>query len=282
MAPEKTSQPPEEGTLEGRDAEQAEQRSTIGAPVVLEAVAHEGREELERHPAALAWSGLAAGLSMGFSLVAEGLLQAHIPATPWRPLVSKLGYSIGFLIVVMGRQQLFTENTLTVVLPLLQRRDRETFWKVIRLWTVVLACNLLGAFAFAYVTSHTDLFTPAVKAAFVDIGAASLKGGFGLTVLRAVFAAWLIALMVWLLPVAQESRLQVIIIITWLVALGGFAHIVAGATEVFNLLWLGRIGAGEVLVRFFVPTLIGNVVGGVSLVAMVNHNQVNAGQGAMA
>src|SRR4051812_30179237 len=103
---------------EGEKAGEARERRSVSARIVHEAVLAEGLEELERTSAALAWSGLAAGLSMGFSLAAEGLLRAHLPDTSWRPLVDRLGYSIGFLIVILGRQQLFTENTLTVILPL--------------------------------------------------------------------------------------------------------------------------------------------------------------------
>lgn len=103
------------------EEKQVEERVALGANVVYETVRREGDEEMLRTSSALAWSGLAAGLSMGFSFVAEALLASYLPDRPWRPLISKLGYSVGFLIVVLGRQQLFTENTLTVILPLLLR-----------------------------------------------------------------------------------------------------------------------------------------------------------------
>src|SRR5690242_21471880 len=99
--------------LNERELEEVERRSSIRAHVVHEAIRVEGEEELHRRSSALAWSGLAAGLSMGFSLLAEGVLRSAIPDTPWRPLVSKLGYTVGFLVVILGRQQLFTENTRT-------------------------------------------------------------------------------------------------------------------------------------------------------------------------
>src|SRR3954452_22587275 len=95
--------------------EEAEERSAPHPSVVYEAIYSEGRDELERGGGSLFFSGLAAGLSMGFSLISEGLLRAFLPDAPWRPLTTKLGYSVGFVIVVLGRQQLFTENTLTVV-----------------------------------------------------------------------------------------------------------------------------------------------------------------------
>src|SRR5579885_2100774 len=86
--------------------EEAARRTALPADVVYQAICNEGENELARSSAALAWSGLAAGLSMGFSLVAEGLLTVHLPEAPWRPLITKLGYSVGFLMVVLGRQQL--------------------------------------------------------------------------------------------------------------------------------------------------------------------------------
>jgi len=242
-------------------------------------VRREGEEELKRSTAALAWSGLAAGLAMGFSLVGEGLLKAHLPEASWTPLVAKLGYSFGFLIVILGSQQLFTENTLTVIVPLMARRTGEVLGNVARLWSVVLATNLLGALLFAFVIGRTELFRPEVHHAFAAIGAKAVASGFWLTVLKGVFAGWLIALMVWMLPAAESSQVLVIVLMTWLVGVGEFAHVVAGAAEVFYLAVTGALGWGDTITRFLAPTLLGNVVGGVTLVSAVNHAQVVAGGG---
>ncbi len=125
------STPSEESPLSQEEAEQkredrvVEEKAAVGSHIVYKAILKEADEELGRSTIALAWSGLAAGLSMGFSLVAEGLLQSHLPDAAWRPLISKFGYSLGFLIVILGRQQLFTENTLTPMLPLLQSATGE-------------------------------------------------------------------------------------------------------------------------------------------------------------
>ena len=137
--------------LSEEEQQDARERTSVTAYVVHEAIRLDGEEELRRSSSALAWSGLAAGLSMGFSLVGEGVLRACMPDAPWRPAIAKLGYSLGFLIVILGRQQLFTENTLTAILPLLARRNLGTLWQVLRLWTVVLAANLAGAHVFAWV-----------------------------------------------------------------------------------------------------------------------------------
>lgn len=260
--------------LNRTEREQATGRSTISAAVVHEAIRKEGERELCRPPMALAWSGLAAGLAMGFSLVAQGLLHAYLPVASWTPLLDNFGYSMGFLIVVLGRQQLFTENTLTVILPLLAHPHRGTFLLVVRLWTIVLCTNLVGALLFAMIVAHTTLFPPEVQRAFAEISQHSLHGGFGMTILRAIFAGWLIALMVWLLPAAEGTRTHIIILLTYLVSLGGFAHIIAGSVDVLYLVNIGAVSWFTYFGNFMIPTLIGNIIGGVTLVALLNFAQV--------
>lgn len=268
----------EEQTPE-REHREAEERNAPSGKVVYKAIMKEGEEELQRPSAALFWSGLAAGLSMGFSMIAEGLLHAYLPDAAWRPLVSKLGYSVGFLIVILGRQQLFTENTLTPVLPLLRRKRSATLSNVARLWAIVLVANLLGALAVAVACARTEAFDPHVRESFAELGRRATEHGFGVTLLRAVFAGWLIALMVWLLPFAETARVWVIVIITYVIGLGHFSHVIAGAVEVFALAAAGRAAWGAVLGGYVLPTLVGNVLGGVTLVAALNHAQVVAGGG---
>ena len=121
--------------LSEQQVRDAESRTSVSAAVVHEAIRQDGDEELQRPMSALAWSGLAAGMSMGFSFLAEGLIRTFLPDAPWRPLLVNLGYPVGFLIVVIGRQQLFTENTLTAIIPLLARRRLSTFVSVMPFWS---------------------------------------------------------------------------------------------------------------------------------------------------
>ncbi|MCJ8163385.1 formate/nitrite transporter family protein [Pontibacter sp. E15-1] len=251
---------------------------TPSARTIHDIVYEEAESELERPSGALFWSGLAAGLSMGFSMISEGLLEAYLPDSEWSILVSSFGYSIGFLIVILGKQQLFTENTLTPILPLLHRKDMATFLNVGRLWGVVLLANLLGALLIALVVAHTSAFDPHVLKAFEEIGKKAMEPGFGTTLLRGVFAGWLIALMVWLLPYAETARVWVIIIITYIVGVGHFSHVIAGAVETFTLAALQQATWLEVLGNYILPTLIGNILGGVILVAAINHAQIMAGK----
>lgn len=265
--------------LDRQQREKAAEEQSLDADTTHEVIRREGEEELKRSTSALAWSGLAAGLAMGFSLVAEGVIKSHLPEAGWTPLVSKLGYSFGFLIVILGSQQLFTENTLTAVVPLLANRTGEMLRNVARLWGVVLLANLVGALAFAFVLGRTELFRPEVHHAFVSIAQKAVENGFWLTLLKGVFAGWLIALLVWMLPASESSHVLVIVLVTWLVGVGEFAHIVAGAVEVFYLAIVSQLGWGEAFTRFIIPTLIGNVLGGVTLVSALNHAQVTAGGG---
>jgi formate-nitrite transporter family protein len=263
-------QPDADGKLKA-EQEEAEERSAPTPSVVWQAVYAEGRDELQRGPRQLAWSALAAGLSMGFSLITEGLLRRYLPAAEWRPLVAKLGYSMGFLIVVLGRQQLFTENTLTVMLPLLHHKSMRELGKVARLWAVVFAGNLLGALVIGWVLGHTALFDDTVKQVF---GAVALEGSgasFGTVMLRGVFAGWLIALMVWLMPGAETARIWIIILVTYVIALSGFAHVIAGSVDKLFLVTTGQLSLGAYLGGFLAPSFLGNVIGGVSLVAALNH-----------
>jgi formate/nitrite transporter FocA (FNT family) len=250
-----------------------ERRSAPRTEVVYETIREEGEGELRRSPSALAWDGLAAGLSMGFSFVAEGLLRSHLPDAVWRPLVAKFGYSVGFLIIVLGRHQLFTENTLTVILPLLQRPIASTLAQVLRLWAVVLAANLTGALLFAFVISHTELFEPNVREVFGEVGREALKSWWALTLLKGVFAGWLIAMMVWMLPASESARFFVVIVMTYIVALGGFAHVIVGSVEVFYFVLTGGAGWGTYF-GWLLPTLAGNIIGGTTLVAALGHAQV--------
>ncbi|HUB79557.1 MAG TPA: formate/nitrite transporter family protein [Bryobacteraceae bacterium] len=256
------------------EIKEAQHRSSVTPHVVHEAVRREGEQELHRSISALAWSGLAAGLSMGFSLITEGLLRHALPDAPWRPAVTKLGYSSGFLLVILGRQQLFTENTLTPMLPLFHKRDAATAKLVGRLWGVVLTANLVGALIVALTLARTGVFPPEIRSVFAEIGLESMSQTFGQVVLRGVFAGWLIAMLVWMLPFAETARFFVIVMMTWLIGFGAFSHVVAGAVDVLFLAGTGGATWQAAVGGYILPALIGNILGGVALVAVVNHAQV--------
>jgi formate/nitrite transporter FocA (FNT family) len=279
---EKASQEKEEARkphLDPEEQKKAEEEESLNANITYEATRREGDKELSRTPSALFWAAVAGGLSMGFSFVAEGLLRAHLPDAEWRPLIAKLGYPVGFLIISLGSQQLFTENTITPIVPLLVARTTEMLKRVGMLWIVVLIGNLLGAYAFASLVGLTDAFDPRVHVAFAAIGHEALRSGFATTFVRGIFAGWLIALLVWMMPAASSEQVKVIVVMTYLVGLGGFAHIIVGSVEVFYLVVTGAVSVNTYFIGFMAPALLGNIVGGLTLVTALNHAQVVAGGG---
>lgn len=269
----------EEERKKQREEEEVHQKAAASVRIVYKAILEEADEELHRASAGLAWSGLAAGLSMGFSLVAEGLMQSRMPNAPWADLVSKLGYTLGFVILVLSRQQLFTENTLTPVLPLLQQRDLPTLKNVARLWGILLVTNLIGAALVAYTLERSTAFSPEAKAAFLKISSEAMQPDNGTLFVKGIFAGWLIALMVWMLPMAETSRIWVLVFIPYVVGLGGLSHIVIGSIYSIYTIAAHQHTWAEYFGHFAWPTLLGNCIGGVALVAFVNYGQATAGDG---
>jgi formate/nitrite transporter FocA (FNT family) len=260
--------------MSGDNEARAQEQHVPEGEIIYRAIRGDGDHALAMTNAELAWSGVAAGLSMGFSLAAEGLLRAHLPEAPWRPLVAKFGYAVGFLIVMLGRQQLFTEQTLTAMLSLFSVDRREgTIGNVARLWAIVLMANLVGAALFAAAAAWTPAFTPEVRSVFADIGHEALNPGFAANLVRGIYAGFLIATMVWLLPGSGESRMWIVVIIAWVVGIASLAHVIAGSSETLYVVFRGERALGDYLLNFLLPSFVGNSIGGVALVAALAHAQ---------
>jgi formate/nitrite transporter FocA (FNT family) len=172
----------------------------------------------------------------------------------------------------MGRQQLFTETTLTVMLPVLHGTHR--LHQVARYWAIVFAANIFGTLLFAAAATVPNLFQPDTLKAFSELGVKAVEPGFLGVLIKGVFAGWLIALMVWLLPAAASARFFIIVAVTWLIGVAHFSHVIAGSAEAAFAAMQGATGWSDYLVGFLLPALIGNSVGGVVFVALLNHAQV--------
>ncbi len=256
------------------DEDEQGQAASHAAPralVIHEIVRAEGEEALKRENSALIWSALAAGLSMGFSFLTQSLLRASLPDAPWRHAIDGFGYSVGFIIVILGRQQLFTESTLTAVLPVLTRRDLGSLGAMLRLWGIVLVANIAGAWIFAALLTVPGVFRPDVSSSMLSLAGETMKSPFVATFFRSLFAGWLIAMMVWLLPSARSARLLTVLLITYVVSLGHLSHIIAGSVEAAYAVLRGAAPLQDFVIVFMLPTLLGNTLGGVALVALLNH-----------
>lgn len=232
-------------------------------------------EELERPASSLLFSSLAAGMLIGFSFLASAFVSHYAPEPYKHPLAS-LAYPIGFMFVIMGRSELFTENTLEPVIPLLHKRDAETFNKLLRMWGLLIVGNLIGALVFGWILGATNIIDTPLHPSMQEVARQSTEGGFGMVFYKAIFGGWLIALLAWLLASTIETTAQIFMI--WVatapISAFHFRHSIAGSVEAFYRAVTGAAGWGEMLGSFIVPSLLGNAVGGVLLVALFNYAQV--------
>jgi formate/nitrite transporter FocA (FNT family) len=261
-------------TQKKEEREAVQEAATLSPRLVFEAIRRNGEEELERPGGALWFSGIAAGILISFSVLGEAVLRTHLPDTEWRYIIENAGYSLGFLLVILGRMQLFTENTITTVVPALITPTGSMFARVGRLWGLVLLANVVGAFAVAVFLAHTPAMSQEVRDAVTDLSHHATGMPWVEGLVRGIPAGVLIAALVWMLPGANGSEVALIIIFTWLIALGDFTHIVAGSVEMAFLAVQGEIGPLRAVFGFFLPVLAGNVIGGTAVFTLLAWAQI--------
>ncbi len=239
-----------------------------------QAVREEGEDELDRPISSLFFSGLAAGMAIASSLIAEGALHAALPDTPWRSVVVAFGYPIGFLMVILGRMQLFTESTITAMLPLMTEPSGWALKRTLRLWGVVLGANLIGTALAGGMIAAGLLGGSELRTAMIEVSLKITELSAGATFVNAVPAGFMIAALAWSLPNARAQSFLVILAITYVVAIGGFSHSIVGSVEAWLLLFAGKTGVVQTLGRLMAPAILGNLLGGAGLFALLAHAQV--------
>lgn len=245
---------------------------------ILARVMADARNELERSSPGLAFSGFAAGLTMGLSGLGVAILSHWLPHAHWTPLVEYTLYPLGFLAVIIGRAQLFTENTLYPVVLLLD--TRRGLLGTLRLWVVVFCANVLGVLVFATLMTEAPTIRPETRDLLAQLGHEAVSKPFGHVFWTGVIGGWLIALVAWLVEGAEMSIGQIALIwlLTYLVGLGGFAHCIATSGEILVGVLHGPVGGLDYL-RWLAAAALGNAAGGVIIVALLNYGQVMAGGG---
>lgn len=272
---------PEVKSDEVRDAVDSAKTRTVAKATALsprlihEVIRYDGEEELKRPFRSLFWSGIAAGVLISFSIIGKAMFNAYLPDEQWRPLIANFGYSFGFLLVILGRMQLFTENTIVTVLPMMARRTLQSAQELLKLWSTVLLANVIGCLIAAAAMAYANILPAEIAAEVTGLS----QKAMGLPALdslaRGVPAGILIAALVWMLPQASGSSFWVILLFTWLIGVCGFTHIVAGSVEMAYLLVSGDLGVGAALTGFFIPVLAGNVIGGTLIFAFLAWAQVS-------
>lgn len=272
------AKPPEHKDEEHITEEEREQAATLTrlkSRIVYEIIRQEGRSELSRPQSSIWWSGIAAGLGISMSLAMEAMLRVALPDTDWRPLVENLGYSAGFLLVMLGRLQLFTENTVTAVLPTLADPCRRTILGTTRLWSTVFLANMVGTLLAAVFWTYSGAMSPDVSATALELSRHVAGWSAGETFVRALPAGFLIAALVWMMPSSEGSEFWVILFFTYLIALGDFAHVVVGSAELFMVALSGEQGILKLIGVNLLPALAGNIIGGAGLFAILAWGQVH-------
>lgn len=270
----RTKQGSDTGTKSSQNSDEQQLPST--AAVIHEQIRHHGEQELNRDAMALLLSAIAAGLSMGLSLLVKALLAQHVENLPGGILIEHLGYCVGFVVVIIAQQQLFTENTITAVLPVMQHPRRWQFLRLIRLWTLVLMGNFIGTALAALAFIHWPVFDPQLQQQFHHISEESTLQGANVMFFGALCSGWLVATMVWMFPYAGQAKILVIVMITWIMSLAGMSHIVVGSVEAFYLTFTDSASWTAFFWPFAIPTLAGNITGGTLIFALLSHVQIRS------
>jgi len=240
---------------------------------IYEQVAENARQELERPSIALALSGFGAGAFMGLSALGTAIGFALLSDSPHARIFSRMFYPLGFIIVIIGRSQLFTENTLYPVALVL--KEKRQFWNTLRLWAVVLPANVLGALVFALLVTHTSAIEPAFVSTLSELGAKAISHPASTVFWSGVIAGWMIALAAWLVSASHSitGSVMVIWMLTYVVGLGDFAHCIASSCEIMTTV-LSHHAPWVAYFQWFGPAVLGNILGGVCLVTILEYGQV--------
>jgi formate/nitrite transporter FocA (FNT family) len=260
--------------VEDAKSRSVEKAAALSPRLIHEVIRYDGEEELERPFFSLFWSGIAAGVLISFSIIGKAMFMAYLPDTRWQPLIVNFGYSFGFLLVILGRMQLFTENTIVTVLPVMAKRTLAGLLQLLRLWGIVLLANVIGCLIAACAMVYTSLLPPDIASAVVALSQKAMSLPALDALARGVPAGILIAALVWMLPQASSASFWVILLFTWLIGVCGFTHVVAGSVEMAYLLVAGDISVGAAVGGFFLPVLTGNVIGGTLIFAFLAWAQV--------
>ncbi len=252
--------------------------SRPNAEKIFDRAAQNGLDELSRSTHALAISGLAGGLTMGLTGMSVAIVRALLPAGPLSDFFSYFFYPIGFIAVIVGRAQLFSENTLYPVV--LVFTDARHIRNTLRLWAAVFVSNVAGAFLFATLAVKAPTLEPKVVQELVRLGTDMVAASSGNIFWTGVFGGWLIALVAWVVTASQWTIGQIMMVwlLTFIVGAGHFAHCIATSNEIIASVLAGPVPMASFFHWLAIATS-GNIVGGVIMVSLLNWGQVHAGEG---
>lgn len=249
----------------------------LTATQIFHSAVDHAREEINRPWTALTFSGVAGGLTMGLTGLSTGLVISLLGHGSLAQVAAAVVYPIGFLAVIVGGAQLFTENTLYPVVLVLTEKGH--FVQTLKLWVIVYCGNWIGSILFAILAVKTSALQPGVRNALIELGQRGVDHPFVDVFWSGVVAGWLLALVAWLVTGSHWTTGQAVVTwaMTFVLGLGNFAHCVASSGEILSSLLAGNIASSE-YVSWLVAATLGNIAGGVVMVSVLNYGQVKAGK----
>jgi len=242
----------------------------FSADEIFERILASADEEIAADKKRLFFSGLTAGFAIVLTFLGHAVGTATFPDNRF---LGAILYPIGFLYIILGHYQLYTENTLPPVALVLSRL--ASFPLLMRVWVVVLIANDVGAGLGTYLLANTHTLSPDAIRAGTEFTRIGLEHGWWTVFTRALFAGWLVAGVVWLDHAARDtvSRFFIIYAIFYLVSAAHLYHVITAAAEAFFFLFTTESASLAVFYEFWLPVLLGNTVGGVFLFTLVNYAQ---------
>lgn len=232
-------------------------------------------EEIDAGARELFFSGVTAGFAIVLTFIGFSVGRAQFPDNPF---LAAILYPVGFIYIILGRYQLYTENTLPPVKLVLMRL--ASLPQLLRLWGVVLAANLAGATLGALLLARTDVLSPEAVDAGATLALHGLEVGPWAAFFKALFAGWLVAGVVWLGYAVRDSvtRFLLVYIVFYLIAVADLFHVVTAAADVLFFVFLGASepGFGVLALGFWLPVLLGNTTGGVLVFTLMTYAQAES------
>lgn len=246
---------------------------------ILDQQVHEELVQIHRPSSGLFISGLSAGLDIGFSVLLMAVMltmtQGVFPAPITEILVANM-YSVGFIFVILGRSELFTEHTTLAFLPVLNKQ--ASLNDLVKLWGSIYSSNLIGVFIFAvlvtFIGPALGVIEPAV---FGKLARTMTDHTWWVILLSGVLAGWMMGLLSWLVAASRDTVSQILVV--WLVTTGiGLAHLhhsIVGSVEVLAGIMSGQ---GVTLLdfgHFLLWATLGNAIGGLVFVALIKYGHAS-------
>jgi formate-nitrite transporter family protein len=241
-----------------------------------------GLKEHHRSNIGLFMSSLSAGLEVGFSILLIGIIYTLFKgevSTSKLYLMMALVYPIGYIFVIIGRSELFTEHTVLATIPVLN--GEATLKSLAKMWAIIYLGNLLGGYLFGLIVLQFNIKSHLVSLDFFYfVSEKMVSYSSGNILISSIMAGWLMGTLSWLLSSAQDtlSRVLMIFLITFIISIAGLHHCIVGSIEIFMAFFgeANKIKWKEFL-KFQGISTIGNIIGGVVLVAIIkfSHSKRN-------